>query len=116
MTEKEHKDYWSDCGQVFFTGGRGYAVAPDGAKVDISKEADILKAFATSEIASDLCADRIAVLEQILEYRREVKDNERTNKVKRPGDFRSRPIGIIKHREANLRHPSARKRAAVHKA
>ena len=114
--KRQDTDRWSDDGEIFFTGGRGYAIASNGATVDIGAEVDILKAFATGEIAKNLCQDRRVVLEQILEYREEAKDNERTVEVKRPGAFRSRLTGDIKHRKANLRQPSTRKRAALRKA
>ncbi len=114
--KRQDTDRWSDCGQVQFIDGRGYGITAKGQTVDLGKEEDILRTFTTGEIVSDLCPDRAVVLQGILEYRQEVKDNERTVEVKRPGAFRSRLTGDIKHRKANLRQPSTRKRAAVRKA
>ena len=97
MAEKGSKLYWSDDGQICFVDNRGYGIAPDGATVDIGKEADILKAFATGEIANDLCPDRRLILEQILEYRKEGENNgdtrHRAGKASLERGRFTRPLG-----------------------
>ena len=40
-------DHWSDCGQVFFHYGKGYALTEDLRSICLGREEDILKAFET---------------------------------------------------------------------
>jgi len=49
-------------------------------------------------------------------YGKEIADVRQPQKIQRPSLIRSRPVGGIKHREADIRRTSPRKRAAVHKA
>ena len=111
LYEQYHKrEYWSDCGQIYFTGGRGYAIAPDLQTVDVGREADILKAFDTGEIVTDLCPGPAEVLQSILDYRKEIKDNGKQPERQRPGAFRSRTHGKAKHRAAHIKPAAFRKR------
>ncbi len=40
---EKSRDYWNEDGQVFFTGGRGFALTKALQTVDIGKEEDVLK-------------------------------------------------------------------------
>jgi len=40
-SEKEQKDHWSDCGQMFFHYGKGYVVADTLQTICLGNEADI---------------------------------------------------------------------------
>ncbi len=112
---KQAKDFWSDDGQVFFTDGRGYGVAPNGSTVDIGKQSDILEAFASGKISKHLCPNGAEVLQQILDYR-EDKGYGYQPKTDRASDFRSRPAGHFKHREAPAQRLAAPKRTTLREA
>jgi len=90
LWDEYHKpEHWSNDGQVFVTGGRGYAIGGGLRTVDVGEEADILKAFDTGGIATDLCRGPAEVLQGILEYRKELKDNGETGDNTRPtGKYR----------------------------
>ena len=90
LRDEYHKpEHWDATGQVFFTGGRGYALNAKLETVDIGEEADILKAFATGEAAGDLCPDRADLLRDILDYRKEVKHDGGARDNARPtGKYR----------------------------
>lgn len=65
------KDYWSDCGQVFFTGGNGYGLNENLRMVCLGAESDILNFFKTGKLTEDLDPDQRRVLLGIREYRQE---------------------------------------------
>ena len=101
---------------IQFIDGLCFGIAPDGRTICLGKETDIKEMLANpTKRSSNPLTNDIIDLERELINQKENEDG-RQPEIKRPSAFRSRPIGIIKHREANLRHPSARKRAAVHKA
>jgi hypothetical protein len=75
---------WSKCGLVEFLDGRCYTVDRKGQTVDIGREVDVLETFKTGEIAKDLCPDRVVVLRDILELRKEIIDGTGTEKQLRP--------------------------------
>jgi len=112
MTEKETRDYWSECGQVFFIGGIGYGLTEELETIPLGNEADILETFETGKLPDYLMPRQRQVLEKILEYRSGVYATK--FEVRRPGDFRSIPAGTAKRRAANLRQAKARKRAPVY--
>ena len=71
MSERETKDYWSECGQIFFTGGHGYGLTPQLRTICLGKEEDIKKFLETGELNGKLNPTRKQVLGGILEYRQE---------------------------------------------
>lgn len=117
LWDEYHKpEYWSKDGQVFFSGGRGYALDSELKTVDIGKEADILKAFDTGEITNDLCPGPAEVLQGVLEYRKEIKDNGEQPELQRPGAFRSRTTGKAKRGATHIKPATFRKRLPGNKA
>ena len=99
---------------VQYLDGWCWGIAPDGKTICLGKEADIKEMLAdpTKKSAN-------ATINEIIDLERELNkenDNDRTTKIKRPGDFRSRPSRNFEHRETNARRPPAGKRVAVHKA
>ena len=42
---KEHKDYWSEGGQIHFSDGLAWGISPDFQTICLGTEADILKAL-----------------------------------------------------------------------
>jgi len=69
--KEKTKDYWSECGQVFFTYGRGYGLTEDLRTICLGKEADIKKFFETGEMAKELNPLQRQVLTGIADYRKE---------------------------------------------
>jgi len=111
---KEHRDHWSDCGQVFFTGGVGYGLTDQLKTIPLGHETDILEAFKTGELPDYLKLLQRQVLSSILEYRGEVSADGTTAQVKRPSAVRSRPARAIKRRAAVIRHAAQRKRTTIY--
>lgn len=120
LWDEYHKpEHWDATGQVFFTGGRGYALDGELKTMDIGKESDILKAFDTGEIANDLCPGPAEVLQGILEYQKEIKDNGESGDNTRPtGKYRvskarlqrAKPTGHARPKLRYVRSSKANKR------
>jgi hypothetical protein len=107
--EYHKREYWSNDGQVFFTGGRGYAVDSELKTVDIGKEADILKAFDTGEIAKDLCPGPAEVLQGILDYRKEIKGYGESGDNTRPtGKYRVSKARLQRAKPSSHARPKLR--------
>ncbi len=71
MSEKEKRDYWSDCGQVFYCDGNGYGLANTLQTVYLGSEDNIKKFFETGELNDGLNSIERQVLLDIIEYRKE---------------------------------------------
>ena len=69
MTEKETRDYWSECGQVFFLDGYGWGLTEELERISLGKEEDIKRFFDTGELSDKLHPSQKQVLRQIWEYR-----------------------------------------------
>jgi len=54
MSEKEARDYWSDCGQIFFHHSGGYGITSELRNIYLAKEEDILRALETGELGNEL--------------------------------------------------------------
>ena len=67
----EPKNYWSDCGQIFFCEGKGYRLTDTLQTICLGKEDDIKKFFDTGELSKELNPTQRQVLVQIQEYRKE---------------------------------------------
>jgi len=111
---KEHRDHWSDCGQVFFTGDVGYGLTDQLKTIPLGHETDLLEAFRTGKMPDDLKPVQRQVVSSILEYRREVSADGTTPQVKRPSAVRSRPARTVKRRAARIRHVAQRKRTTIY--
>ena len=55
----EHKDSWSEGGQVFFTGGHGWGCAPDGRTICMGTEEEINKAWQNNSSLGNALLDNI---------------------------------------------------------
>ena len=71
MSEKEPRDYWSDCGQVFFHYGKGYGVTDTLQNICLGNESDIKKLLDTGEASDSFNHKQLEVLKQIIIFRRE---------------------------------------------
>jgi len=89
MADKETKDYWSECGQIFFYSGKGYGLTDTPRTICLGSEEDIKKFFETGELNNELNPIQRQVLREIQEYRREqgigTSDTRATDMV-RTGD------------------------------
>jgi hypothetical protein len=114
MSDK-HRDYWSDCEQVYFLDGYGWGLTDKCQRICLGKEEDILKFFETGELNGNFHPKQKEVLNWILEYRKE-NYGESNNEPKKPSAVRSRPAGAVKRREAHTRQTKTRKRLPIHSA
>ena len=69
--KKEARDYWSECGQIFFHHGKGYGLTETLETVCLGKEGDIKKFFDTGELNNELNPTQKQVVSGILDYRKE---------------------------------------------
>jgi len=111
VTAKEQKASWSDCGQIFFCDGKGYGLTDTLQTICLGTEQGIRDFMVGEESSAEFSPAQKQVLTKIREYRKELLNG--TANIKRPGSFRSRPAGAVKHRESNLRRPSLAKSPAL---
>jgi hypothetical protein len=71
MSDKETRDYWSECEQILFHYGKGYGLAETLETVCLGKEEDILKALETGELPDCLTPKERKALAWVIEYRKE---------------------------------------------
>ena len=108
MSEKDHKDYWSDDGQICFVDGKGYGLTPELKSICLGDEQDILNALNGGKIKEDLTLLQRQVLTGILEYRQEEgigTTDTRTADMERAGDN-----GASRRKPKTTRLFTARKR------
>ena len=116
MPEKGNKLYRSDDGVIQYIDGYAYGVDIELNPLCLGTEEAVKQAIAKPELkSSDPAIDQIIELERQI-IAKEKEADGRQPEIKRPSAFRSRLVGDIKHREADIRRTSPRKRAAVHKA
>lgn len=71
MSDKEPKDYWSECNQIFFHYGKGYGLTDTLQTICLGNEDDIRKFLDTGELSNELNPTQRQVLSGILDYRKE---------------------------------------------
>ena len=71
MSDKEPRDYRSECGQIFFHYGKGYGSTDTLRTICLGDEDDIKKFLETGESADEFSPSQLRVLEQIRIYREE---------------------------------------------
>ena len=108
MSEKEHKYYCSECGQVFFCDGKGFGLTDTLQAICLGKEDDINKFFETGELNNGFNPTQRQVLMAILEYRKEQgigTTDTRAADMERAGNN-----GTFRHKPKATRLPTPRKR------
>jgi hypothetical protein len=106
IDSKEHQDYW--LGDIFFTGGYGWGVDSESRTICLGREENILPVLkGENPIPEDYPVKQRRVLAQILEDM-EVR-YAGTTETRRSHSVRSRPIGVIRHRQRHAGRPKARK-------
>ena len=103
MSDKQ-RDYWSDCGQVFFLDGWAWGLNDKYQRIRLGSEAEILQFFKDGIISPDTDPILREALNFIKEYRNE---NGFTS------DIRSRSARVAKHREASVRQAKTKKEPAI---
>ena len=71
MSDKEPKDYWSECGQIFFYYEKGYGLTENLQSICLGKEEDILDMLNTGVLKDNLTPAQRQVLASIIKYRTE---------------------------------------------
>ena len=113
MSEKEPRDYWSDCKQVFFTGGKGFGVTERLRNICLGKEEGINKFFETGELSDVLNPTQRQVLLQIQQYREEQGIGQSNDRLGKRGVERSRSNGSIRSNENATGQYKAKQRLPV---
>ncbi len=108
MGDKETRDYWSDCGQVFFCDGKGYGLAETLETVCLGKEEDILKALETGELPDCLTSKERKALAWVIEYRKE--QGIGTTDTRAADMERASNNGVARHKQKAARLLTPRKR------
>jgi hypothetical protein len=106
--EKEARDYWSECGQIFFHHREGYGITPELRNIYLGKEEDILKATCTEELIGTPVPLQRQVLSGIIDYRKEQcigTTGARAADMERAGDN-----GASRCKSKTTRSSSSRKR------
>jgi len=116
MSDREPRDYWSDCGQVFFHYGKGYGLIPELRSICLGEEQDILNALSSGKIKEDLTPLQRQVLVSIMEYRKELNSGKSEANIRRPSSIRSKSARTLKRRAASPRQSAPRKRLPLHSA
>ncbi|MFC1933243.1 hypothetical protein ACFLXU_06455 [Chloroflexota bacterium] len=104
------RDYWDDTGQVFFTGGNGWAVAPALHRFILGSETTVLEVLRTGKMPDDATPLQRAEYERISELQKGGKNAQSTFKVRPGSAIRSRPTRATKHRATSSKRTSAGKR------
>jgi len=65
------KDYWSQDGQIFFTGGQGFGLKANLETICLGTEADINEVLETGKLTDKFNVSQRVILADILEYRKE---------------------------------------------
>jgi len=82
QADKEHRDYWDGTGQVFFTGGLGFAVSPVGDTFVLGKEASVLEAMKTQCIPEDATPLQRAEYIRLFQLQKENEDAKSRGNIK----------------------------------
>ncbi len=124
--ESTGRDYWDGTAQVFFTGGRGWGVAPDLSTLCLGAEVEVLAYLDSGTLPKNIDQTVLAVLEKIRELKvkgdlenaraRDVEvKSSRTQRAIRTGGKRARPTAHTEHKPVDTRHLKARKRLSSSK-
>jgi hypothetical protein len=109
----DSRSYW--LGEVFFTGGYGWGiqlVVNEFKNICLGREEDIIPVLKGQKtIPEDYPARQRIVLTHILEDMGG-KDAGATE-TRGSRSIRSRPIGVVRHRQKNAGRPTARKRFPI---
>ena len=108
MSDKELRDYWSDCGQVFFCGGKGFGLTDTLQTICLGNEDDIKKFFDTGEPNNELNTTQRQVLNKILDYRKE--QGIGTTDTRAADMVRTGNNGTLRHKPKAARPLTLRKR------
>lgn len=109
------KDYWSDCGQMFFAGGRGFGVTDTLAAICLGSEEDIKRYLNAGDNRDKFTAPQLKVLEQITIYREEEGYGESSGIGKR-GMEGVRPNGRIRANQVTARPSKTKQRLPLRQA
>ena len=107
------RNYWSDCGQVFFCDGKGYGLTDTLRTICLGNEDDIKKFFDTGELNNGISSTQRQVLNKILEYRKEVSSGQSFKPVRA---IRSVFARTLKRRATHTKQAAPRKRLPVRTA
>jgi len=108
IEKAQSSDRWSECEQIYFTGGYGYGLTEDLRNICLGKEKDIKKYFETGEMAKELNPLQRQVLNGISEYRKEEGIGARKTDMVGASDD-----GTSRSKPKTVRQSTPRKRLAL---
>lgn len=108
MSDKEIRNYWSDCGEVFFCGGKVFGLTDTLQTICIGNEDDIRKFFDTGELNNEPNSTQREVLNKILDYRKE--QGIGTTNARAADMVRTVNNGASRHKPKAVRLFTSRKR------
>ena len=108
MSNKEPKDYWSECGQIFFHYGKGYGLTDSLQTICLGNEDDIKKFLETGELNNELNQTQRRVLSGILDSRKE--QGIGTTDTRAADMVRAGNNGAFRHKPKAARLPAIGKR------
>lgn len=111
--QPKRKDHWSDCGQIFFTGSKGYGLTDTLQTICLGEEDDINRFFETGELNNKLAPIQRQVLARILDYRKE--EGYGQSDTGRAGMERAANYGAIRGKQKTTRLLASRKRFPLRK-
>jgi hypothetical protein len=111
---KQDKEYWSDCGMVYFVDDKAWGLDKDGKTWCLGKEPDVIKAMETGEVPHYLTPKERQSLSDILELRKEILRNESKEYTPR-SSIRGRLTRTFKRKQANSRQAPKRRKNAIYK-
>lgn len=105
--QSETRDYWSECGQVYFLDGWGWGLTKKLRSIPLGKEEDILGFFETGELNGNLHPRQREALKWIFDYRKEqgYGTATRTASMEREGNN-----GAFRRKSKAIRSLTSRKR------
>ena len=102
--QRETRDHWSECGQVYFLDGWSWGLTEKGQRICLGEEIEILRFFKDGIISPD----RDQILREPLNFIKEYRSENGFT-----GDVGGRSARVAKHREASVRQAKTRKEPTI---
>jgi hypothetical protein len=71
MAKESETSYWSDCGQIYFTGGNAFGLTAELITICLGEEDVIKKVLEDGQLPDNLNSTQRLALSDIMEYRKE---------------------------------------------
>lgn len=112
---KEHKDFWSEDGQVFFHYGKGYGLTKELRTICLGSEEDIKRYLNAGDNGDKFTTAQLGVLEQIRIYREEEGYGESSG-LGESGLERAADNGLARRKQDTVRQSKTKQRLPMRQA